>query len=225
MNIITSAKKLLWPLVSVGAATGLLLVSGAASRHHARVVVGLPHPGENAWELIGRSDQDGPVVRHYGYLTHVFGLPDEALFSIAGARTEATARFTYFGTTTLTARHALGNIIQTAAPGALTIYFNPAPAGDFNDPDSFRRGQAVASFSVRYHNVLYVEAPDIGISSSSAALEQTHMGLFELESRRVHFGRPGLRARFQGIAQSMRTQADPLKAVFFLSGSTVRAAD
>jgi len=49
-------------------------------------------------EFLGKSDQVGADVTHDGYLTHIFGLADELLFSDPSSRTEATARFTFVAT-------------------------------------------------------------------------------------------------------------------------------
>lgn len=94
--------------------------------------VGLPSKGETAFAFLGRTDQHGPTLTHYGYLTHLFGVADGLLFADPTLRTEATARFTFFAETTLVSRHELGNIIGTAALGTLTIYFNHSAGGDFN---------------------------------------------------------------------------------------------
>ena len=179
-----------------------------------------PHE-EKALELIGRSEQNGPVVTHYGYLTHIFGLADKQLFSDPNTRTEATARFTFFATTTITSRHELGNIITTAVPGTLTIYFNEAPGGNFADPGSFGAGQPLTTHSVSYHNVLNVQAPDQGISSAFADLVQLSADSFILEGRRYRLGHKGLRERIWATGQGTRTQVDPLRAFFLLGGNIV----
>jgi hypothetical protein len=71
---------------------------------------------------------------HYGYLTHIFGLSDDLLFSDGNVRTEATARFTFMATTTLDSRHEHGNIITTSAPGEMIIYLKESSGADFDDP-------------------------------------------------------------------------------------------
>jgi hypothetical protein len=128
-------------------------------------------------ELIGRSDQNGTTVTHYGYVTHVNGVPDATLFFDPAIRTEATARVTYFGTTTLNSRHVLGNIITTAtAPGTLTFYTRESAGATFDDPSSFAVGTPVAEFTLRYYNVLNVQGTNglgqsVGIASATATAD------------------------------------------------------
>ncbi|HLC20505.1 MAG TPA: hypothetical protein VJM10_00155, partial [Candidatus Methylomirabilis sp.] len=185
--------------------------------------VGVPSHGENALEFLGRSDQDGLAVTHYGYFTHIFGLADAELFSNPANRTEATARFTFSATTTLNARHELGNIIVTTAPGTLTIYFNETPGADFNQPASFANGHPIATFSVRYHNVLNTQGPNEGIISAAVELVQLSASPFTLNERHHRLGRHGLRERIRASGQGTRTQVDPVRAFFLLGGEATIA--
>jgi hypothetical protein len=127
-------------------------------------------------EFIGRSDQNGAAITHYGYVTHVRGIPDAQLFFDPTTRTEATARLTYFATTTLNARHVLGNIITTAAPGTLTFFQRTTGGATFANPASFAVGTALAVLAIRYHNVLNVQGANqlgqpVGIASATADAE------------------------------------------------------
>jgi hypothetical protein len=186
------------------------------------LVVGNAQHGENVLELVGRSEQDGSAVTHFGYLTRIRGLPDDLLFSDPSIRTQATARFTFFATTTLTARHVLDNIIATAAPGTLTIYFNETPIGDFNIPGSFAAGTPIATFSARFHNVLNVQAPDAGIISAVADLIQLGGDSFMLDGVRYRLGRRHLQGRLSANGQGTRTpQVEPPQSFFLWGGNVV----
>jgi hypothetical protein len=182
-------------------------------------VVGVAPDGANALEFLARSDQDGMTVTHYGYLTHISDLPDESLFSHPSVRTEATARFTFSATTTLTARHLLGNIIATAAAGQMTIYFNEAVGADFTNPASFTTGRPIATFSVRFQNILNVQSLNSGESTAVADLTQLQARSFALDGRNLRLGQPALRARLFGTGQGTRTQVDPPKSSFLLAGN------
>jgi hypothetical protein len=182
-------------------------------------IVGVAPVGANALEFLARSDQDGMTVTHYGYLTHISDLPDESLFSNPSVRTEATARFTFSATTTLTARHLLGNIIATSAVGTLTIYFNQALGADFGNPASFTNGQPIATFSVRFQNILNVQSPDSGESTAVADLAQLQARSFTLDGRNLRLGQHALRARLFATGQGTRTQVDPPKSSFLLAGN------
>ncbi len=218
-----ATKRAFWALVAALAMMAVRTGPGTALADE-RLVIGIPALGETALEFIGRSDQDGPMVTHYGYFTYVSGLLQNALFSDPNTRTEATARFTFFGTTTLNARHELGNIITTAAPGTLTIYFNKAPGGSFSDPESFAKGEPIATFSLHYHNVLNVQAPDHGITSAIADLDQLTATQFSFDGRQHRLGRKGLRERIDASGQGTRTQVNPVQA-FFLTGGTIVLTD
>lgn len=204
-------------LRSTNAKNGVQQIGGA--RRLLEAVVGVAPDGANAWEFLARSDQDGMTITHYGYLTHISDLPDESLFSNPGIRTEVTARFTFSATTKLTARHLLGNIIATAAMGRLTIYFNPAPGADFTIPASFANGQPIATFSVRFQNILNVQSPDSGESIAVADLTQRQAHSFTLDGRNLRLGQHALRARLFATGQGTRTQVDPPKSSFLLGGN------
>jgi hypothetical protein len=180
-----------------------------------------PDGQRTAFEFLARSDQDGPNVAHYGYLTHVFGLGDELLFADSNVRTEATARLTFLAATTLESRHEHGNIITTSAPGEMTLFFNQNPLGDFNQAESFAAGQPVASYSTRYYNVLNVQAPNQGITNAAVELTQIKAASFALGPHRLRLGRPNLRLRLLATGQGTRTQVDPLQAFFLVGGSAI----
>ena len=185
------------------------------------LVVGNARHGENVLELVGRSEQVGNAITHFGYLTRIRGLTDDLLFSPPPFRTEAEARFTFFATTTLTARHVLGNIIATAAPGILTIYFNETPSGDFNTPGSFAAGTPIATFSARFHNVLTVQAANAGINSGVADLIQLDSDSFMLDGVRYRLGYRHLRERLSANGQGTRTQVEPPQSFFLWGGNVV----
>ncbi|PYI79563.1 MAG: hypothetical protein DME26_23160 [Verrucomicrobia bacterium] len=164
-------------------------------------IAGGTSEGQIAFEFLARSNQDGPNVTHFGYLTHLLGLADDLLFAEPNVRTEATARFTFLAVTTL--------------------FLNQTPQADFNDSASFARGKVIGSYSTRYHNVLNVQAPNQGITTASVELTQLEANGFALGDHRLQLGRPGLRARLSANGQGTRTQVDPLRAFFLVGGNVV----
>ena len=208
-------------LLALTPAMVAVLVCSTTTASAKPLVVGNAQHGENVLELVGRSEQDENTVTHFGYLTRIRGLTDDLLFSPPPFRTEAEARFTFFATTTLTARHELGNIIATAAPGILTIYFNETPSGDFGDSDSFAAGTPIATFSARFHNVLNVQPPDAGIMSGVADLIQLGGDSFTLDGVRYRLGQRHLQGRLSANGQGTRTQVEPPPQSFFLWGGNV----
>jgi hypothetical protein len=163
-------------------------------------------------EFIGRSDQNGAAITHYGYVTHLRGVPDAQLFFDPTTRTEATARLTYFATTTLNARHVVGNIITTAtAPGTLTFFLRATGGATFTNPASFAVGTPVATLALRYYNVLNVQGMNpqgqqVGIASATADAEGG-----------------GLRLRIVAAGQGTLLVNDPAQfvSVFLLGGTIV----
>ena len=204
---------------SVGS-TALAFTAPAHAAGGDRIAGGTPE-GQIAFEFLARSNQDGPNVTHFGYLTHLLGLADDLLFAEPNVRTEATARFTFLAVTILDSRHEHGNIITTSAPGELTLFLNQTLQADFNDSASFARGKVIASYSTRYHNVLNVQAPNQGITTASVELTQLEANGFALGDHRLQLGRPGLRARLSANGQGTRTQVDPLRAFFLVGGNVV----
>ena len=176
---------------------------------------------QSAFEFLRRSNQEGPNVTHFGYLTHIFGLADELLFASPNMRTEATARFTFFARSTLDSRHELGNLITTSAPGELTLFLNENPQSNFNSPESFARGNAFASYSTRYHNILNVQSPNQGIANAVVEMRQPRVSFFTVNGQRLQWGRPGLRARLSATGQGTRTLTDPLRSFFLIGGQVV----
>jgi hypothetical protein len=176
---------------------------------------------QSAFEFLGRSNQEGPNVSHFGYITHILGLGDELLFSNPNMRTEATAHFTFFAKSTLDSRYELGNLITTSAPGELTLFVNENPQGNFNNPESFARGNAFASYSTRHHNVLNVQTANEGITNAVVELVQLRVSSLTVNGHRFQWGHPGLRARLSATGQGTRTQLDPLRAFFLVGGQVV----
>jgi hypothetical protein len=151
----TRARRRLTPAVTLALALAAWLAPAAAR-------------AESFAEFVGRSDQDGPQVTHFGYVTHLQGFTDAELFFDPLVRTEATARLTFFATTTLNARHQVANVITTAtAPGPLTFYLRPGPGASFGDPASFQVGDPVATMTVRYHNTLIVDEQPNSLGQST----------------------------------------------------------
>jgi len=184
-------------------------------------VVGVAAQGQKAIEFIARSDQNGNLLIHFGYVTGISGLSKEALFSDSNIRTEATARFTFFATTKINSRHELGNITTTAAPGKLTIFFNETPGGSFNDPESFTAGVPIATYTLHHHNTLNVQGQNEGILSAAGDLLQQSADSFTLSGKKHRLGNVGLRQRIEVTGQGTRTQIDPLQAFYFWGGHII----
>jgi hypothetical protein len=186
--------------------------------------LGITPVWQNALELIGRSDQEGLDIVYYGYLTGLHGLTPKELFLETATHTEATARFTFFGKAAIDSRHAVGNIITTAAPGEFAIYLNDRPGGDFKDPRSFARSSAaVATYQTRYHCVLAEDLSDPNVGPISAGVDLTQVSAvpFPCGDGHATIGREGSRLRGAMTGQGWLTGRDPFRAWFLFGGHFV----
>ena len=84
-------------LVSVVVALAAISIwAGASASAAAPRSVAVAPIGQTTQEFVGRVHQEVATFTEYGYLTHVAGLPDAALFSDPNQRDEAHARFTFY---------------------------------------------------------------------------------------------------------------------------------
>ncbi len=176
-------------------------------------------------EFIGRVNQNGGTFTFIGYLTRVKGLDEASLFADGDptARTEKTARFTFYAEMTMTSRSKVENVFAVDSTGRVDIFFDETPSGsvDFTDPGSFSQGDLIASFSIRFQNSISVIEPAHGISKGWGVLTQIEAGHFRLDGRRVQFGHTGQRQRALTAGQgTLLNPATPI-SVIFITGNTV----
>lgn len=180
--------------------------------------IALPSGAGNAFEFIDKSTQDGLTLRHVGYLAEIAGLTDADLFSDPVSHDERTARFTFAAETTIRQRHTLGSLIQTSADGSMTIYYNENPTGNFDQPETFSRGRAVAKMALNYSNTLTVLKENEGINAAAASFEVQESTPFAIGTRSLTWARPGVQGRIEAAGPGFRTVVEPVTAHFFLSG-------
>jgi len=102
-------------------------------------------PAELAWYVTGRFYKacDGSLA-DYGYFLHLPFL-DVPLFD--GKRGEATAHFTFAARPFTSQPVENGGLALGIDPvGEFSLYLQRRPAGDFDDPHSFARGECIATF-------------------------------------------------------------------------------
>ena len=194
---------------------GALAVTGAAPQAAAAAAVRQLGP---ATELIGEIAQDGDGLTGYGYVTHLAGLSDAALFQ--GATSEAGARLTFFSTATVGARFSHGALVSTVGRGS--VAFHVGHGADFANPQSFAAGTVVARFDVRLQNIAAVVAPNQAITTIEGELVQRGAPTFRLGARRYRLGHPGLRVHLSATGPGMRTNQTPPRAVFDVAGRLYR---
>lgn len=131
-----------------GIGRGLVLfVAGLAPLVSSFAQVGALVPGARAFSgYAGRAvGLSSGAIEGFGYFTFVDGIPGPYF---AGAPGEATAFFTFrTGPINFPTIVNNGSVLFAPAQGpTFNIYFNPAPKGDWNNPDSFSGGQLIATF-------------------------------------------------------------------------------
>ena len=102
-------------------------------------------PAELAWYVTGRFYKTGDGwLADYGYFLHLPFL-DVPLFD--GKRGEATAHFTFAAKPFTSQPVENGSLSLGIDPvGEFSLYLQRSPAGNFDDPASFAKGERIATF-------------------------------------------------------------------------------
>jgi hypothetical protein len=130
------AKHRLLTLVMVVA----LLSCGAMAGQDQSVLVSI---GEDrpSLEFVGQFINSGTSSQQFGYLSNIRAL--NRIFA-GTPQNETTAMFTFYTQATTVSTITNGSVRVVHRVGTTTIYFNPNPAGDFNNPSSFQQGTPIS---------------------------------------------------------------------------------
>lgn len=208
--------------------TGLLLIAGLQlmPAQAAPQQVGVAPLGQNAFEFIGRIDQNGFNFTGYGYLTHIKGLSDDQIYTSPAAASEDTARFTYVATATLTSRAILSDVFVINSQGTITFYFTESPPDrDFNNPTSFASGTPIATGSMRYQDILLVQSSNRGLATGVSEVTQLSDTSFTLGGQSYQFGQSNLFYRFSTVGNGTRTDPGPPISFVLLAGNAVTSGE
>ncbi|HEX2620158.1 MAG TPA: hypothetical protein VHL11_08430 [Phototrophicaceae bacterium] len=190
--------------------------------------VGNTTDGRNSIEIIGTVQQNTFNVVFAGYVTHIEGVSDEALFAegtLPFARGEAAARFTFQGTGEAYARSVLENLTTTAANVTIDFYFSEtAPGASFDDLASFIGETLIASQTARFQNVINVQEPNVGVFMMHGTTEQQIAEPFILGDVTYQLGHVGLVGRSENFGQGFRSSEEPLTAHYVVVGNIVAPA-
>jgi len=208
-------------LVGLAAAT-LVFAPHLSARTAETKPLAAPATGETAFELLGRDDQaDLAHATYYGYLTHVAGIRDAALF-FGSTRSEATARITFRVDFILDAHLALLPLFVTTGTGSLNFYFRPNPSGRaFGNPNSFSDGVKIASGASRFHDIVNAQSESSGIESASGTFVQRAARTFSLAGKTYRFGHTGLRLRITTNGEGMRQTTPTVKRTIIAAGDAI----
>jgi hypothetical protein len=204
---------------AVLAGAGALAAAGARPAAAATVRrLAEPTDGTAAAEVIGEVAQDDNALMGYGYFTRVHGLALSQLFG--AARSEESARLTFFGTAAVGERFPHGALVSVTGRGTLSLHLGDG--ADFATPATFGDGPVVAVFDARYQNVAAVVAPNEAVTTLQGELMQRRAPEFRLGGRRYRFGHPGLRLHLTATGVGNRTNAAPPRALFDVAGRLYR---
>jgi hypothetical protein len=188
--------------------------------------VGVAPLGRTSFEFTGRIDQEGAIFRIYGYVTYLHDLPPGLLFTHPITHSEATARITISGTTTLTERTVISNVFHVDSAGIIRFYFDEDDGASFDDLASFGRGTLIGSANVRLNNILTVTGPNSGLANGGGSIEHVEAGTFEVGGEEYQFGRSGMIERVTFAGSGVRLVPEPPVAIIAVGGAgTVAAFD
>jgi hypothetical protein len=176
-----------WKLTStvIGLFAGLtILLSGTFAP--AAPQIGTTPANHVVWQHVGRiyvNPSTGAAI-YYGYLVHINGITT-SLFS--GSPGEGTAYFT-FRTDVLQLTPLPNNAdisLDLVSAGTFSVYYNPSPNGNWNDPDTFSSGTLIATFE-RQESLFPIIGP-LGLHSLSESLQSSQN--FTFDGQKFNFNR------------------------------------
>jgi hypothetical protein len=218
--------------VSVVTVAVALLVGAQLAPAAERGDLGGDARGGSSIEFVGRAEQTGFSINIFGYVTHVDGLDDAALFATANPalRNESTARISFTAETEVSQAFqvlpppATSSLFDVDSAGSLTFHFQPTPSGrSFTDPTSFASGAAIASYTLRFQDVVaaLVGVDDMrGVVDSNGVLCQRSSDAFNLQGERHTLGHPGSRQQVFTHGWTVRTSPKPPQSFTHFGGHT-----
>jgi len=191
--------------------------------------------GGAALEFVGRALQDGPRISIAGYVTRVAGIPDADLFATPNplARNENTARITFSASTTVSQSFMVlpqsPTLFDVNSAGSLTFFFTDAPTPrSFDTPASFGSGTPVASYSVRFQDVVAALGgidPTGGVVDGNGELCQTSASSFRIGGETRRLGHQGRQQSIFTHGWTTRTNPNPPQSQTQFGGHTTVIGD
>jgi hypothetical protein len=136
------------------------------------------------YEVVGQVLNSSPQQSlQYGYLNFVRGL-DRITTSTGAAVSESTALFTFFNDTATERVINNGPIRVVDRTGTGAIYFDSG-SGDFANPDTFRKGTPIQSYTLRHQVVIDTST---GYFTTTFEMTITSAKAFQLEGKRYRLG-------------------------------------
>jgi hypothetical protein len=193
--------------------------------------------GRGSVEFVGRAEQNALAISIFGYVTHVVGLDDASLFATTSqfSRNETNARISFTATTKVSQafqvlpRPAVSSLFDTDSSGTLTFYFAESPSGrTFDNPLSFESGSAIASYTLRFQDVVAALVgvdSNRGVVDSNGQLCQQSVNAFRLDGETHRLGHPGAQQGVFTHGWTVRTSATPSQSFTHFGGHTDTLGD
>lgn len=172
-------------------------------------------PGELAWYATGRFyEAEDKSLADYGYFLHL-PFVDVPLFE-GGKPSEARAHFTFAAKPFKSTGLINGTLSLGLDPvGEFSLYLQRKPAGTFDDPSSFAKGDCIATFRRTGKVVGTTVSTTIGLSTSTTTAPLVGTNVFSarlIASSPFEFGggRHDLADHLTGITQFGTASATPV---------------
>ncbi len=188
-----------------------------------------------ALEFVGRATQNGAVISIAGYVTRLAGVPEAALFATSNPllRNENTARITYTASTTISQSFMVlpqtPTLFDVNSAGSLTFFFTDAPGPrSFDTPSSFGSGTPIASYSVRFQDVVAALGgidPNRGVVDGNGELCQVSASSFRIADDSRRLGHPGTQQNIFTHGWTTRTSPNPPQSQTQFGGHTTVIGD
>ncbi len=163
-----------------------------------------PSSPQIGYEVVGQVlNPSAQQSLQYGYLNFVRGL-DRITTSAGAAVSETTALFTFFNDTATERVINSGPIRVVDRTGTGAIYFGSGNA-DFANPDTFRKGVPIQSFTLRHQVVIDTST---GYFTTVFELTVTSAKAFQIDGKTYRLGHPGGVYRLS-VAGKLNQQSPP----------------
>jgi hypothetical protein len=177
MKIQTSFRKM---TASLGCAGLLLLPPGL------RCQTGGPSSPLIGYEVVGQVlNPSAQQSLQYGYLNFVRGL--DRIVTSGNTISESTALFTFFNDTATERVINNGTIRTVDRTGTGAVYFDSGNS-DFTNPDTFRKGAPVQSYTLRHQVVIDTST---GYFTTTFEITITAAKTFQIDGKTYRLGHPG----------------------------------
>ncbi len=195
-------RRAIGPVLIAVVLAGAVLVGNIPSNAATAKRVGVGPRHQNVLEYTGRIEQNGTLLKYFGYLTYVRGLPSSALFVDPSNASESNAHVTFYGEAHIVQRTEHGHVINTDLADLADIYRQHSAGADFNNSSTFKEGKRIAGLRGRLQNIISTlqetfQAGQEAVSNCVGDFRQRHAAPFTHGGKKYVIGEEGRRFRFE----------------------------